>query len=100
MNISNDLLNVPARLAILAFLSTADAVGFSTLVKEIGLTSGNLSTHLSKLENADMISITKSFVNKRPRTTIKMTLSGREVFINYVSMMEKRYANYRKNVTT
>ncbi|MEL7452909.1 MAG: transcriptional regulator [Pseudomonadota bacterium] len=95
-----NLLGVPSRLSILAFLSTAQSVDFTTLKDETGLSSGNLSTHLTKLEDANLVTIDKSFRDKRPCTTINLTDHGRNAFLDYVERMERYYSEFRKQATT
>ena len=74
-----------ARLLILSFLlRSGRAVHFTALRDEIAATDGNLSVHLGKLEEAGLISVSKSFVGKRPQTRIKVTPAGRRQFKAYV----------------
>ncbi|HEX3094001.1 MAG TPA: transcriptional regulator [Candidatus Angelobacter sp.] len=68
----------PARLAILTVLSACREADFTFLLRVTGLTNGNLSTHLTKLETAGLVSIVKQFAGKRPQTLISLTESGRE----------------------
>ena len=93
MQPTNELLSTPSRLSILAFLSTAEEVDFTSLSQATGMTSGNLSTHLTKLEGKKLVHIEKKFVNKRPRTTVRITKTGRDEFLNYVKEMENYYRN-------
>jgi DNA-binding transcriptional ArsR family regulator len=72
------LIHEPGRLAILTVLSAAREGDFLFLQRATGLTKGNLSSHLSKLEDAGLVTITKRFVRKKPNTTIALTESGRE----------------------
>lgn len=72
------LVHEPARLAILTALSTCASADFLVLQKLIGLTKGNLSSHLSKLEEAGLIYVAKNFVGKIPHTTISITSDGRQ----------------------
>jgi DNA-binding MarR family transcriptional regulator len=82
------LIHEPARIAILSLLYVVDNTDFLFLMNQTGLTQGNLSSHLSKLEEASIIEITKSFYGKRPRTTIKLTKSGRKKFEEYLSSIK------------
>lgn len=68
----------PARLAVLTVLSACDEADFTFLLRITGLTNGNLSTHLSKLEAAQLVSIEKRFVGKKPQTLVSLTPSGRK----------------------
>lgn len=77
------LVHEPARLAILTVLSGAERVEFSFLETVCGLSKGNLSSHLSKLEAAGLVGIDKSFRGKRPLTQVILTDSGRESLARY-----------------
>jgi DNA-binding MarR family transcriptional regulator len=72
------LIHEPARLAILTALSACDSADFLFLQRLTGLTKGNLSAHLSKLEEAGLVLVTKAFLGKKPRTTLMLTKAGRE----------------------
>jgi DNA-binding MarR family transcriptional regulator len=72
------VIHEPARLAILTVLSACDEADFMFLQGITGLTNGNLSTHLSKLEAADFVSITKQFARKKPQTLVALTAAGRK----------------------
>src|SRR5215467_1880810 len=72
------VIHEPARLAILTVLSACDEADFTFLQRITGLTNGNLSTHLSKLEAADFVSISKRFAGKKPQTLIALTSTGRK----------------------
>ena len=71
------LIHEPARLAILTALAACKAADFLYLQRLTGLSKGNLSSHLSKLENADLVSVEKEFVGKIPNTRIGITRAGR-----------------------
>jgi DNA-binding MarR family transcriptional regulator len=71
------VIHEPARLAILTVLSACDEADFTFLLRVTGLTNGNLSTHLSKLEAARLVGIEKKFVGKKPQTIVSLTDSGR-----------------------
>lgn len=73
------LVHEPARLAVLTALSGCDTADFVFLHRVTGLGKGNLSTHLSKLEAAGLIAITKSFIDKTPNTSVRLTATGRRV---------------------
>jgi DNA-binding MarR family transcriptional regulator len=77
------LVHEPARLIILTILNAVEKVDFLYLLRETGLTRGNLSSHLSKLEEAKYIHIEKSFRGKVPQTLISITDLGREAFAAY-----------------
>jgi DNA-binding MarR family transcriptional regulator len=72
------LIHEPARLAILTVLSSVRAADFVFLQRTTGLTQGNLSSHLTKLDDAGLVRIEKTFVAKRPNTNVALTPDGRQ----------------------
>ena len=82
-------IHAPARLMILAFLSVVESADFTFLLNQTGLTRGNLSSHLSKLEEAGYISIEKAFVERIPRTLIRLTENGRVAIESYRENMRQ-----------
>lgn len=81
------LVHEPARLVILTILSSVEKADFLYLLRETGLTRGNLSTHLSKLEAAEYILIEKSFRGKVPQTMAAITPKGQTAFETYRQAM-------------
>ena len=81
--------HAPARLMILAFLSAVDSADFTFLLNQTGLTRGNLSSHLQKLEDAGYVSVQKEFVERIPRTLIRLTDKGREAVHSYRETMRQ-----------
>lgn len=77
------LLHEPSRAVIVAILAAVESADFVFLQRETGLTKGNLSTHLTKLEEAGYIKIEKTFRGKYPLTLCSLTETGREAFANY-----------------
>ncbi len=77
----------PARLMILAFLGAVDSADFVFLMNQVKLTRGNLSSHLKALEEAGYVDIQKEFVDKIPRTLIRLTEAGREAIQTYRQQM-------------
>jgi DNA-binding HxlR family transcriptional regulator len=73
----------PGRLMILLNLYIVSEADFVFLMKQTKLSKGNLSSHLSKLEEAGFIKVTKEFVEKKPRTLMALTPSGRTAFDVY-----------------
>jgi DNA-binding transcriptional ArsR family regulator len=71
------LIHEPARLAILTVLSSVEEADFVFLHRTTGLTKGNLSSHLTKLEDAGLVRIEKRFVRKKPNTNVTLTTLGR-----------------------
>jgi DNA-binding MarR family transcriptional regulator len=77
------LIHEPSRSVILAVLSAVHSVDFIYLQHETGLTKGNLTVHLSKLEAAGYIKIEKTYRGKLPLTLCSLTEEGRLAFENY-----------------
>ena len=85
----NKLIHEPARLMIMAYLYVVESADFIFLVRQTGLTWGNLSAHLSKLEAAGYVAIEKEFVNKKPHTMLHLTNEGRTAFKAYRQSMKQ-----------
>ena len=77
------------RLGIMSILLVNDVVDFGTLKEQLQLTDGNMASHLSALEKADYISITKQFIGKKPNTTYAVTAIGRKAFSDHLDALEK-----------
>ena len=77
------IIHEPARLMIAAILYAVDSADFLYLQRETGLTKGNLSSHLSKLEEAGYLTIEKTYQGKIPLTICCLTPAGRAAFENY-----------------
>jgi DNA-binding transcriptional ArsR family regulator len=73
----------PARLAIVTILNAVASADFLFLLRETGLTKGNLSAHLTKLEEAGYIAIEKTYKGKIPLTLCRLTKEGRNAFQAY-----------------
>lgn len=82
------LIHEPARLAIMAVLYSCDSADFLYLQNATGLTKGNLSSHLSRLEGAGYIEITKGFKGKFPHTACRLTEKGRKAFAEYWAKLQ------------
>ena len=83
------LIHEPARLLIISHLYVIEAADFVFLRNQTELTWGNLSSHLSKLEEAEYVSIQKEFIKKKPRTMISLTKKGRDAFEKYRRQIKK-----------
>ena len=82
------LLLSQARLGVVTVLLTRDAATFSDLKALLGLTQGNLGVHLKKLEEAGYVAVKKEFVQRKPRTTVRITARGRSAFLQHVARLE------------
>jgi DNA-binding transcriptional ArsR family regulator len=77
------LIHEPARLAIMAVLSACESADFTYLLNVTGLTRGNLSAHLTKLEEGGYVAVHKGFRGKYPNTACALTATGRQAFEVY-----------------
>lgn len=83
------LIHEPARLTILAVLYVLDSADFIFLMRQTGMTWGNLSSHMSKLEEAGYIEVEKEFKGKKPHTMLHLTEEGRAAFREYRGRMKQ-----------
>lgn len=77
------LLHEPSRTIIVAILYAVESADFLYMQREAGLTKGNLSAHLSKLEEAGYVEIEKTYRGKIPLTLCRLTEAGRKAFEDY-----------------
>ncbi len=85
----DEVIHVRARLGIVAYLVGAGTADFNTLKRELALSDGNLSTHLSKLEDAGYVTIKRAIEGKRTRTTAALTRAGRKALDAYVNQVSR-----------
>jgi DNA-binding MarR family transcriptional regulator len=83
------VIHEPARLNIMTRLYVVESADFLFMMRQTGLTFGNLSAHMSKLEEAGYIEIIKEFVGKKPHTMLKLTEKGRRAFDEYRKKMKQ-----------
>jgi len=83
------IIHEPARLLIVAYLCVVESADFLFLLQQTGLTRGNLSSHMSKLESAGYIEVQKEFVRKKPHTMFRITEEGRSAFRSYRKTMKR-----------
>jgi len=83
------VIHAPARLMVMTYLYVVENADFIFLMNLTELTWGNLSSHLSKLEQAEYVVIKKTFVGKKPRTMIRLSKKGREAFQAYKQEMQQ-----------
>jgi DNA-binding MarR family transcriptional regulator len=82
------LLHQQLRLQIMTLLMNVETAEFNYLLKETGATRGNLSVQIKKLQEANYLTVSKTFRNNYPLTTCARTDKGREAFTNYVEALE------------
>ena len=83
------LIHEPARFSVMALLYVVESADFIFLKNQTDLSWGNLSAHLSKLEEAGYIEVQKSFKGKRPNTELRLTPAGRQAFQAYRLQMQQ-----------
>ena len=83
------LIHEPARLMIMANLYVVESADFTFLMNQTGLTWGNISSHITKLEKAEYVTVEKTFVGKRPYTMLHLTENGRSAFQTYRQQMSQ-----------
>jgi DNA-binding HxlR family transcriptional regulator len=77
------------RLGIMSALAVNDLLDFNSLKEYLGLTDGNLASHLKALEKEEFIGVKKSFVGRKPNTSYLMTKAGRKAFNEHLKALEK-----------
>ncbi len=90
------VIHEPARLTIMAYLFVVESADFLFLQRQTGLTWGNLSSHISKLESAGYVEVTKEFLNKKPHTALQLTKKGRTAFKEYRQNMKQVFEDLPK----
>jgi DNA-binding MarR family transcriptional regulator len=83
------LIHEPSRLAVMAHLYVVESADFLFLIRQTGMTWGNLSVHISKLEAAGYLNVRKEFLGKKPHTVVSLTSSGRVAFHDYRKSMKQ-----------
>ena len=87
----DELIHQPARLRVMATLAALERdadVEFTFLRKHLGLSDGNLGAHLDKLSAAGYIRARKTFVQRRPKTFVRLSRKGRRAFEDYVEALQ------------
>ncbi len=83
------LIHEPARLMIVAILSVVESADFLYLQRETGLTKGNLSAHISKLEEAGYLIVEKTYRGKIPLTVCRLADAGRKAYERYRKQLKQ-----------
>lgn len=85
----DSLLHQAIRSKLISLLIANEELPFKALKEALEVTDGNLSSHLSKLEKEQYISIEKSFEGKRPKTVVSISAKGKKAFVNYIETLKK-----------
>jgi DNA-binding transcriptional ArsR family regulator len=83
------IIHEPARLKVMSVLDGVKEADFTFLTTALGLTNGNLSSHIDRLEKAKYVDVKKSFQGKMPRTTLCITGEGRDALNAYWEALER-----------
>lgn len=83
------LIHEPGRLAVLTVLSSVRDADFLFLQRATGLSKGNLSSHLTKLEGAELVTIEKRFIGRKPNTNVALTPAGRERLAHHWAELDR-----------
>ena len=83
------LVHAPARLMVMTYLYVVEQIDYVYLQRVTGLSWGNLSKQLSKLEQAGYLETEKSFKGKKPHTTIQLTEAGRKAYQKYKDSIQE-----------
>lgn len=92
LDLDVDLHN-PTRLSILMFLLPRGRAPFTIIQKALGLTSGNLSSHIKKLQNKGFIEVRKKFIDLKPTTVLYLSPEGRNSIVKYASNLSSVLQN-------
>ena len=84
----NQAFESKVRLGIMSMLMVNDEVDFNTFKELLGLTDGNLASHIKALEGLDYINVKKQFVDRKPRTTYEKTKTGEKAFREHLQALE------------
>jgi DNA-binding MarR family transcriptional regulator len=87
--VTDRLVHEPGRLAIMSVLSYIGEADFVFLQRATGLTKGNLSSHLAKLEHAGLVKIEKRFVRSKPNTNVALTAAGKERIARHWEQLDR-----------
>ena len=88
----DETIHQPTRLRVMTMLVAQPEEGrlaYGFIQRTLGLTGGNLTTHLRKLEDAGLLAMTKEFVDSKPRTWVEATPEGRGAFAEYLANLER-----------
>ncbi len=83
INDIDQLIHSPARLMIMTYLFVVESIDFVYLQRVTGLSWGNISKHVTKLEEAGYVATEKTFIDKKPNTSLSLTAAGREALLAY-----------------
>lgn len=89
----NKLFENRVRLGIMSILAVSDRIDFNTLKERLGVTDGNLASHLAALEKEQYVKVKKKFVDRKPNTTYEITTPGKKAFVEHLNALEQLIKN-------
>lgn len=81
------------RLGVMSALMVNDTLDFNALKELLGLTDGNLASHLKTLEQQEIVVVSKQFIGRKPRTTYKASEQGKDLFRTHLAALEELINN-------
>jgi DNA-binding MarR family transcriptional regulator len=90
------LIHEPTRLMIMTQLYVIESADFIFLQNQLQLTPGNLSAHLSRLEEAGYVEVVKEFIERKPHTALALTKKGRSAFKEYQKNLKQLFSGLPK----
>jgi DNA-binding MarR family transcriptional regulator len=96
LNEVDRIVHEPARLMILMYLYAVEQADFVFLLSATALTGGNLSSHLTKLEQAGYVQVEKGYIGKKPHTLVRLTDAGRQAVDDYRNTMQAALVDAKK----
>ena len=87
ISLKDEAIHTPVRLALLIFLLPRSKTSFPEIQKVLGLTSGNLASHIKKLEDMELIYVQKLFVNNKPTTLVEISSLGISAITEYATIL-------------
>jgi len=84
------------RMAIMSLLAASEEMSFTEIRESLKMTDGNLITHIRTLQKAGYVTVSKSFKDKRPLTTCRLPMKGRNAFSKYIDLLEGIVKQSRK----
>jgi DNA-binding transcriptional ArsR family regulator len=85
----DELIHAPTRLSLVSLLAATDWADFRFLRDSLGMSDSALSKQLATLEEAGYVEIGKSFIGKRPRTSVKLSVQGHDAFAGHVAALQE-----------
>ena len=90
------LIHEPTRLMIMTQLYVVESADFLFLQNQLKMTPGNLSSHLTKLEDAGYVEIVKEFIDRKPHTALRLTQKGKQAFKDYRKSLKQIFNGTQK----